>query len=147
MPIKSGGMTPSEKKFSEVFAATGSQKFAGQEAGYKSSAGASMAMARPAVQAEIVRVQTERLFKELLPLAVEAHIALLRDARTPAGARVKAVRRVYDRTVGGDDKGAGKEAHEMSADELANALEKLKREASDRSKPVIEHEPNPGVFD
>jgi hypothetical protein len=149
MPLKNGMITPQENMYVQAVVRTGDPVQAAKEAGYKHPAQRAHDIAqRPAIQAEISRVQQERLFNEILPLAVEAHKQLLLDPRTPAGAKVQAVKLAYDRTMGSDEK-AQKEPHEMSAAELATMLDKLKREASDRSKPaVIEHEPTPepGVF-
>lgn len=147
MPVKSGTQTPQERRFIEAYASTQNTKFAGQEAGYKHPAvQGNQALARPAVQAEIARIQAERITNEVLPLAVDVHIALLRNPKTPAGALVQAVKLAYDRALGAQ--GAdGKEPHEMTGEELTRAIERLKGEASERARPVIEHEaPAPGVF-
>lgn len=144
-------MTPSERAFSEVFAGTMDAQYAAKAAGFSAPHSSGYkALQRPAIQAEIARIQQERLFSELLPLAVDAHIDLLTNKSTPAGARVQAVKLVYDRTLGekAGEGGAGKEPHEMTADELANQLIKLRREAAERASPVIDVTPSPaGVFD
>ena len=151
MPKKGGVMTPAEIAFSAVFADTRSAQYAAREAGFSAPHSSGYkALQRPAVQAEIARIYTERMFNELLPLAVDAHIDLLTNKSTPAGARVQAVKLVYDKTIGGDAPGGAnsKEPHEMTADELANQLIKLRREASERATPVIDVVPStPGVFD
>jgi hypothetical protein len=93
------------------------------------------------VAAEVARIQMERLTNEILPLAVDVHCRLLKDPRTPGGVLVQAVKLAYERALGS---GAmeGKEPHEMTADEIATALQALKREASNRAKPVIESAPS-----
>jgi phage terminase small subunit len=114
-------------------------------AGYANHTPGSKALQTPHVQAEIARIQTERLFNEVLPLAIQVHIDVLTNPATPAGARVQAVKLAYDRTLGGDAASTDKQPHEMSAEELAKAIAEAKLRAAalenvkaDRAKPVIE---------
>lgn len=118
---------------------------AARASGYANHTPGSKALQTPHVQAEIARIQTERLFNEVLPLAVQVHIDLLTNPATPAGARVQAVKLAYDRTLGGDATSATKEPHEMTADELARAIDDAKLRAAalesvkaDRARPIIE---------
>lgn len=145
MPLKTGMLTPSERAFCEAYALTGDRAYSGQKAGYKGAPGISMALARPAVRAEIQRIQSERLVTEGLPLAVDAHMEVLRNARTPAGAKVQAIKLMYDNTLGSSESD-NREPHEMSATELSRSLEKLRREASNRAVPIIDHDAA-SVFD
>ena len=145
-------MTGSERVFASTYAATGDTKHAAREAGFTGQASGWKALQRPAVQAEIARIQTERLFNEVLPLAVKVHIDLLQNPATPAGARVQAVKLAYDRTLGTDASASDKQPHEMTADEIAKALAEAKLRAAtlesvkaDRAKPVIDV--SPGVLD
>ena len=139
MPDLKGRFTAQERTFSEAFAVTGDRAYSAGKAGLAQPAtAASKMLAKPAIQAEIARIQTERLFSEVLPLAVEQHLALLRNAATPAGARVQAIKLAYDRTLGGDDAHPAKEPHEMSADEIAEAISKLESVAASRAKPIDE---------
>lgn len=156
MPLKSGKLTRSERLFSEKYAMTGDASYAGAKAGYKSDVASWMAKQRPAVQQEVRRIQLEKLFTEGLPLAVQVHLDILADERTPAGARVQAVKLMYDRTLGDPDQAQAKQAHEMTPEELAKAITEaklraaaLEHVAADRAKPVIEHDatPAPGIFD
>lgn len=124
-------------------------------AGYADASGATHAMKRPDVQAEIARVQTERLFSEVLPLAIQVHLDLLASSTTPAGAKVQAVKLAYDRTLGTENSDKAKDPHEMTPDELAKALATAKLQAAalesvkaDRSRPVLEQEPGqPDIFE
>ena len=118
---------------------------ASKMAGYSNHVGGVLAVQTPHVQAEIARIQTERLFNEVLPLAIQVHIDVLTNPATPAGARVQAVKLAYDRTRAGDATNATKEPHEMTADELARAIDDARLRAAalesvkaDRAKPVIE---------
>ena len=148
MPRKNGRLTPVEQTFATAYASTHDKAYAGHKAGMSAISGnANKALARPAVQAEIVRQTTERMFNEVLPLAVKQHIALLEDPKTPAGAKVQAVKLAYDRTLGAEGAGNDKQPHEMTPDELARAtvearlrVAALESSTADRARPILEHE-------
>lgn len=135
MPRKNGNMTRQERAIAGAFAETGSQKAAAQIAGL-SQPGASLALQRPAVQAEILRIQQERLTNDLLPLAVRAVEDILRSDKAPAGARIQAAKLVFDRTLGAQDALGGKEPHEMTGSELADAIAKLEAMAASKARPI-----------
>ena len=150
MPLKNGRMTHQERKVAEGMALTGSQAFAQHHAGM-SSGGVSLAVQRPAVQAEIARLQVERLFSEALPAAVTCLVQLIQNDKAPAGARVQAAKVVMDRTLGAQEAMGGREPHEMNGEELAKAIEELTRLAADKAMPVEAKrvdaiEPDTGVF-
>lgn len=151
MPNKAGRATPQERVFVERFAATGDKAYAAEKAGYAHPLiAAHKALARPGNQSEIARLQLERLFSVILPLAIEQHESALRDPGTPAGAKAQLIKLAYDRTLGADDKAAEKEPHEMTAEEIDARIAKLRQAAADRAKPVLELEavkPEPGVFE
>lgn len=141
MPIKGGKMTPQERTFAAQYAATGDKVYSATKAGYGSPATrASVALQRPAVQAEIARQQQEILFREALPAAVKCLIEIATDNKAAAGARVQASKVILDRTLGVNEAMGGKEAHEMTAEEIAKAIDELKRLAADKARPVIDGE-------
>ncbi|CAK7259110.1 MULTISPECIES: hypothetical protein [unclassified Shinella] len=141
-------MTYAERRIAEVMAETGNRKFAASEAKVSYSSGAvDKAMQRPAVLNEIARIQTEKLFSELLPLAVRVHAEILADPKAPAGARVQAVKLAYDRTLGAQDGAQAKEPHEMTAEEIAEAIGKLEAIAIGRAKTVESAQPVPNYGD
>lgn len=149
MPLKSGALTGQERKVAEVYAVTGDQGYSAHKAGL-TQPGASKALSRPAVQAEVARLQVERLFVEALPAAVTCLVSLIKNEKAPAGARVQAAKVVMDRTIGAGDAGASKEAHEMTGEELARAIDELTRVAAERARPVNQIEDKtiePGIFD
>ena len=153
MPEKTQVLNRREKVFAETFATTGDYAYSGQKAGYAGKSGGAMALQRPMIQDEIRRIQTEKLFSDVLPLAVTQHIALLTDPKTPAGAKVQAIKLAYDRTLGSQEGGQGKAPHEMSAEEIQAALadSKLKLAAlesvkADRARPVIDAQAS-DIFD
>lgn len=141
-------MTYAEKRIAEVMAETGSRKLASIEAGVSPTSGAvAKALARPAVQEEIRRQQVEKLFKDALPAAVTCLIGIMTDDKAPAGARVQASKVVLDRTLGAAEDGTRKEPHEMTAEEIADAIGKLEAMAAERAKPVISAQPVPNDGD
>lgn len=152
MPLRSGKATPNEMAFAAHYASTGDRDYAAAKAGYAHPpSGASRALARPAVQAEIARVQMERLFTEALPAAVTCLVGLIQNDKAPAGARVQAAKVVMDRTLGAQEAMGGREPHEMNGDELARAIEELTRLAAEKAVPVQASrvdalEPDTGVF-
>ncbi len=135
MPRKNGRLTNPERAIAAAYADTGSQAFAARAAGVQQPA-ASRALQRPAVQAEIMRVQQERLTNDLLPLAVRCVEEILTNAKAPAGARIQAAKLVFDRTLGAQDALGGKEPHEMTGSELADAIAKLEAMAASKARPI-----------
>ena len=150
MPLKNGRLTPTERKIAQSIALVGNAGAAAHRAGVTEQ-GVRAALQRPAVQAEIARQHEEMLFRDILPLAVAAHKRLLTDTRTPAGATVQAIKLAYDRTLGAEGAGQSKEPHEMTPEELAQAIAALERVAFERAKPVtpdqLEDSPDQGIFD
>lgn len=151
MPLKNGNLTPQERKFAEVLAETGKPLIAAKEAGFRHPATqASMVAKRPGVRAAVLEAQLDALHNDILPLAVAAHRRLLTDPKTPAGAVAQAVKLAYDRTLGLQEGASEKEPHEMTPEELANAIGNLERIKAERARPVLELEAEPdapGVFD
>lgn len=147
MPLKSGRLTPKERVFVKHMVATNDQTYAAEKAGYASPVMSGSRLAKSLAQ-NVQAEQQKRIETELLPLAVDVHSALLRDKSTPAGAKVSAVKLVYDMTIAKPDAGAaGKEPHEMNTAELQELLRQgedrlaaLRRMAADRAKPVIDAE-------
>lgn len=139
MPLKSGQLSPTERAVSDAMAATGNVRYAAAETGMTVNS-VRRAVARPEVQADIARRQTELLFTEALPAAVQCLVSIIRSDKAPAGARVQAAKVVLDRTLGSEDAGKQREPHEMSPDELAKEIDKLTRIAADRAKPIVEQE-------
>ena len=150
MPYKNGRLTATERLIAKSVALVGNAGAAAIRAGV-TERGVEMALTRPAVQAEIARQHEEMLFRDILPLAVAAHKRLLTDTRTPAGATVQAIKLAYDRTLGAEGAGQSKEPHEMTPEELAQAIAALERVAFDRAKTVapdqLDDGPDPGIFD
>lgn len=152
MPDKKGRLNGSEQVFAKVYADTGNATLAAKEAGYAHPRMAgSRNLSRPGVQAEIVRQQVSRLTSEALPAAVNCLISIVTNENAPAGARVQASKVILDRTVDTKDAADSKEPHEMTGDELADAIAKLERQAADftreaaeRAKPVEAIEIAPG---
>lgn len=137
MPLKNGKLTPKERAFSGYMARTDDKTYAATRANlsYPQQAAQKM-MEKPAVRAEIMRQQEDMLYSEILPLALQVHKKILADDKTPAGARVQAVKLAYDRTLGANDGGQTKEPHEMTPEEIAQAIGKLEDAAAAKARPV-----------
>lgn len=141
MPDLKGRLTDQEKKYVEVVARTGDPRLAAKEAGYKAPhVSAYQKLANPTILAEVQRIQTEKLVTELAPIALATLTDIMTSKTAPAGARVQAAKVVLDKG-GIGVKGAdadGKEPHEMSGDELAQAIQRLTSEVEERRRPTIE---------
>ena len=135
MPLKNGALTSGEKAVAEALAATGSLAYARAKSRLSPNHVARVA-ARPAVQAEIARIQTERLFSEALPAAVDCLVSIRRSDKAPAGARVQAAKVVLDRTLGSDEAAKAKDPAEMTPEELAGAIAELEAVAAGKAKVV-----------
>lgn len=140
MPLKSGRLTRPERAVAKAMADTGNPAFASFSAGIGRT-GVIEAVKRPAVQAEVARLQTERLFSEALPAAVGFLVQILGDTKAPSGARVQAAKVVIDRTLGNNEAGRPKEPHEYSGEDLARAIAELEREAASRAVDVTPESP------
>ena len=137
MPRKDGQMTYKEQRIAEVMAETGNRKFAAFVTNTPYGSGqVDKIVNKPAVQEEIRRQQVAKLFQEALPAAVTCLVSIMTDAKASAGARVQASKVVLDRTLGDKDEGQRKEPHEMSAEEIAKAIDELERVAFERAKSV-----------
>jgi hypothetical protein len=151
MPLKNGNLTHTERRIAETMAVTGDAQLTATKLGL-SGPGVYKALQRPAVDAHRHKAAQAALDNELLPLAINAHRRILSDPRTPAGAVVQAVKLAYDRTLGSEDAGKTKEPHEMTPEELAQAIGLLERVAADRAKvitpsTIVDEAPEPSIFD
>ena len=146
-------LTDNETAFVQAFVATGNKHMAARMAGYKNvPMAASRNLRNPAILAEIARHQTERLFSDALPLAINCLIELVRNPKAPAGARVQAAKVIMDRTLGDGETKAAREPHEMTGEELARAIAELEAAAAARAKPreaearIIDADQTPDLF-
>lgn len=149
------GLNRRERALAAAFAQTGHVSQSAAKVGYADHTGAIKALRKPEMHAEVARIQTERLFNEVLPLAIQVHLDLLTSPTTPAGAKVQAVKLAYDRTLGSDQAAADKQPHEMTPQELQKALDDARLKAAalesvkaDRARPIVESEaPEPDIFE
>lgn len=151
MPLKDGSLTFQEAMFSSYMASTGDPTYAAAKSGYRSPYKDGWAkMQNPALADTVRRVQLARLNNDLLPAALNLIEKVILDDKENTRNRLTAAKIVVDRTIGMVQDGAEtKEPHDMTAAELQARIERLRREQSDRAKPVIEAEPAQakGVFD
>ncbi|MEF2549276.1 hypothetical protein VQ045_19170 [Aurantimonas sp. E1-2-R+4] len=155
MPDKTGRFSRRETMFTERFAATGDAVYAAEKAGYSSPRQAASQNANnPAIAAECRRLVADQLATETLPAASRRHLALLNDETVTGQVLIRAIDLAYRYGLASPDGAEGKELHEMTGEELQRALHRLRQEASERSRLVIEHasgdegiNAHPGVFD
>ncbi len=140
MPYKDGSLTRGEQAFAVAYAELGNVAAAEKKAGIAATSGYHV-LKRPEVQREIVAQQTARMTAEALPLAVQTLINVMQSDKAPAAARVQAAKVVLDRTLGTGEDGRTKEIHEMTPDELAQAINTMEAQAAALAKPVSV--PNP----
>ena len=144
MPRKGGRMTSQERKFAEVYAETGSTSYAAEKARYAfPEVQGARVLGRPAVQESVKRQQLARLNNELLPLALDTVEKILRNEKATDSNKLNAAGLVMKYSVGTAGEGEAKEPHEMTADELAERIQRLRTEQAERAKPVIDIEPSP----
>lgn len=152
MPDKVGRFNGQEKAFVEAYGTTGDREYARFRANYRSTASAVQALQRPAIQAEIRKVQLERLHNDLLPAAVTVlRTALDLDyAGVPWGSRITAAKIVTDRVFNDAQSAASKDMADMTADELKERMAQLQNRLADIAKPVLDHvddAPEAGAFE
>ncbi len=151
MPIKSGRRTDKEAVFIGHLASTGDATFAAVRAGYRDPAVQGWQKAHnPAIAEAVRRAQLARLTGDLLPKSLDLLDTVLTNKTETTRNRLTAAQLVLRYTVGMSADGAEtKEPHEMTAAELQERIERLRREQSERAKPIIDAEPapDPGVFD
>lgn len=143
MPIKGGRLTAQERTFAREYASTGDATYAATKAQYAQPAtSSSRVLGRPVVQESIKRQQLARLNNELLPLALDTISGILNNAKATDSNKLTAAGLVMKYSVGAMGEGEAKEPHEMSADELQAQIARLRNEAAERARPVLDAEPN-----
>lgn len=152
MPLKSGMLTPKERVFTKAMAATGSVAEAGRRAGYRGANSPYMVAARPAIAAEVERLQIERMTNEALPLAIDTLLACMRSNTAPWNAKNMAAKITLEYTAGRHKPGDAQEPHEMSAAEIQAEIVRLEARKVELERPMIEGEsievaPAGGAFD
>ncbi len=140
MPTKSGAMTRQETVFLEEYAKHGDREKAEKKAGYRPRWGY-VVLSRPDIQRQIVAAETGKLYSDALPIAVATLIEIMKGSKFPAAARVQAAKTVMDRTLGADTSGPAKELHEMTPDEIAQAIRALESQAAAAAVDVTPSDP------
>ena len=158
MQGRKAAATAQEQVFAAAFADTQNGTIAAQVAGYAvPRTAAPKLLARPLVLAEIKRREAERLHGELLPAAINLLHKVLTDETEQTRNRIAAAKIVVDRTLGAADAAAdAKEPHEMTADELAARIARLRQRQAELAGAAIDVTPqiedsadasSDGVFD
>lgn len=152
MVSRSGRLNPMEVKFAKVMASTGDATYSAHQAGYSSPQQRGVQnMQKPGVLAEIDRQRSLRIANRILPLALNAHEAMLASEKTSDPTRATLIKLAYDemRKDRGDI-GLEKDLADMTGDEL-NAVARqasiVLAYLSDRATNVTPEPPKPGVFE
>jgi|SRR5690625_4169603 len=141
-------LTAQQRRFAEAYVESGNRDLALRAAGYTPYRQTAQGLlAKPQVIAEVRRQEELRLNLECLPAAINLLQRALTDDTFPANSRVAAAKIVMDRTIGKEDAAAGKEPHEMTAEELQRAIEQLEREAGNRAKVINPDASKDDVFE
>lgn len=141
-----------EARFIEAYVETGSREYAGTVAGWHDPArAATRALERPVVAEQVAKRERERITNDLLPLAVDRVERILRDDKESTRTVLAAAKLVFDRALGADAGQVQKQPHEMTADELAEQLDRLRARQHDiaesaRDVTPTPEEPDPGAI-
>lgn len=145
MPRKDGSFTRGEVAFIAAYAEHGDRVRAEKSAGLAPRSGYDI-LERPEVLAKIRARQLARLTSDALPIAVATVIEVMQSAKSPAAARVQAAKVVLDRALPQGEGAQMKELHEMSPEEIGQAIATLEAQAASMARPVGELD-SPDIFD
>jgi hypothetical protein len=136
LPLKNGHLTTKEREFAKALALTGDATYAAKKAGYQRTASPLVKAKDPAIMKAVEEIQRAWLIDEALPLSRAAVIDLLQPG-APPGERGRMARYVQDKvdTMFGDKLG-DKDPSEMTADELARAIDLLSAAAAAKAVDV-----------
>lgn len=157
MPDHVGRLTPQERIWVRYMAATNDATYAAEKAGYASpQPRGSQNLAKPALMELVREAAWKKLRTDGARIGVDVLISIAEDDKQPAGARRAAAADLVKLSgLAGPEGDQAKEPHEMTAEELAAAIDKLRRAAAARlgpgtndAAPVLELERSEsGVFD
>lgn len=149
MPDKTGRRTPKERAWVKGYAMTGDAVYAAEKAGYGAPRMAASNNSRNELLVEDARKLTiAQLQGPILKQAVKRHLELLNDTGTTGQTLNRAIEMAYKYGLPLGEDGQRKQPHEMTAEELAQAIATLKRAAADQATPVLDLEANqPSVFE
>lgn len=150
MPDKKGRLTPMEGIFAKHLGETGDATYAATKAGYSQPVVVgSQKRQDPRIQAASRASARDRLRSEGAEVGVRVLIEIASDVKQPAGARVQAADKLVRHSGISAEGSDGLEPHEMTAEQIARAIEELTRAAASGAKPVNARrvdEPDSGVF-
>lgn len=146
LPLKNGHLTAKERMIAKAAVATGEDPAEVARRAGVSLQNAYVAMKRPAVRELMLREQQNRLINEALPLAVDTLIAVMSDRLAARGHQIRAAEVAFKYALKPGEDTTDKDPSQMTGDELHQLAQRLRRELSDRAKPVIDQEPG-SVFE
>jgi len=135
MNLQRPNLTKGQLAFAEAFLRLRNREAAEKEAGLTPGYGYKLLL-RPDVQAEIRAREEATLVAEGLPEAVQGLIDIVKSSKAPASARVAAAKVIIDRALGSAGESQTKDVHEMTPEELAQAISTLEAQAAKLATPV-----------
>lgn len=141
-----GQLTRREADFIDAYAENGGNREKAEKKAGLAPRGGYAVLARPEIQRQIVAAQLARLTNDALPLAVDTVISVMTNEKAPAAARVTAAKVVFDRILPETGDAGGKEAHEMTPEELAARINALTAAAASKAKDVTPEKPEESPF-
>lgn len=143
-------LSPMQRTFARHMADTGDATYAASKAGYaQPMTRGSENKSDPDIAGEVRRLARDKLRTEGAEVGVRVLIEIASDAKQPAGARVQAADKLVRHSGISAEGSDGLEPHEMTADQIARAIDELTRAAASGAKPVAARridEPDTGVF-
>ncbi len=139
-----------QRTFVRHMADTGDAVYAAAKAGYAHPATRGGENAKdPEIASEVRRLARDKLRTEGAEVGVRVLIEIASDVKQPAGARVQAADKLVRHSGISAEGSDGLEPHEMTAEQIARAIEELTRAAASGAKPVNARRvdaPDSGVF-
>ena len=146
MPLANGELTRSEQAFIKRFAECGDRETAERYAGIAVGSGYQV-LARPEIQRQIALQHLARLTNDALPVAVDVLIRCMESDAAPWSARVAAAKVVIGETKPAETSGSDKPLAEMTAEELAAAIDVLESRKSALAQDVTPASGSSDLFD
>lgn len=144
MPRRGDKITPQERDWAKALARHGHPVRAAIDAGYKHPDRMALKLQNRESVVQLARDMTKHtMHTELIGLALDTLKDLLRNPKTPANARFNAAKYVTDKVWPTGVDGQPKDPHEMSAEELATAIDKFEQAAMAKAREIDGEQPAP----
>lgn len=143
MPLKNGRLTARERQIARAAAANGENlALTAHETG-SSVSGTWQALQRPAVR-DLMRREVMQRLAEGARIAVETLIRIASDPEAAGGHQIRASEVILKHALKAEDGINEANLADMTPDQMADAIQRLRQKLADQAKPVIDQEPSPG---